>query len=419
MSRHSVLQSRRGRLLMAAVALSSYLSASAGLAHAGSASIVVDAGTGQVLSGSNPDALTYPASLTKMMTLYLAFEALQGGRLRWDQQLPVSAEAAARVPTKLGVAPGQTISVQDCVLGMIVLSANDAATVMAEALGGTEAGFALLMTAKARALGMTRTTFSNASGLTDPRQVTTARDMSRLATALYRDFPRLYTLFSTHRFVFRGRTITGHNRLMYGYAGMDGLKTGFTRASGYNIATSAVRNGRRLFGVVMGGPTAAARDRTMAQLLDDAFAPRGPTTTPVAQAASESTSSTFSTQVAQVFSALGLGRGQAAPVSATAFAAVDKEPVPPEKGREAVPATWAVEIGSYSQEAQAREALRRVATLSGLTGQQMVVPTLIQNTTTYRARLAGLSERQAREGCRTLKPKNYACQVLSPAAQGS
>lgn len=244
----------------------------ASLAHAGGyAAIVIDANTGQVVDSVNPDLQIHPASLTKMMTLYLAFQALKNGKLQIDEQMPVSAWAQNKSPTKLGLMRGQTISVEDCILGMVTRSANDAATVMAERLGGSEGHFAEMMTVQARLLGMDNTNFNNASGLPDPGQLTTAHDMVKLAMALYRDFPQDSHYFATSQFVFRGQVIRGHNHLMDRYAGMDGLKTGFTDASGFNLASTAVRNGHRLFGVVLGGRTAVMRDNLMARLLDDGF----------------------------------------------------------------------------------------------------------------------------------------------------
>lgn len=243
----------------------------AGMAHAGYAAIVVDPATGQVLNAVNPDEQNYPASLAKMMTLYLTLQGLQSGTLKLDQQLPVSAWAASKAPTKLGLRRGQTISVEDCILGMVTKSANDAATVVAEDLGGSEDHFADLMNAQAARLGMGHTHFDNASGLPDPASVTTARDMVTLAMALYHDYPQYTHYFATKEFMFRGQLVRGHNRLMDRYPGMDGLKTGFTDASGFNLASTAVRDGQRLFAVVMGGHTASARDRLMARLLDDSF----------------------------------------------------------------------------------------------------------------------------------------------------
>ncbi|MGH7123312.1 MAG: D-alanyl-D-alanine carboxypeptidase family protein, partial [Stellaceae bacterium] len=245
----------------------------------GYTSIVIDAETGTVISESNADAPHFPASLTKMMTLYLIFEALDKGRIKLDTQLPVSENAASQSPTKLDLGAGETIAVKDVILGLVTRSANDAAVVAAEWLGGNEELFAQRMTAKARALGMAHTFFHNASGLPDPEQITTARDLAKLARALYHDFPNMYPYFATREFIFRGEVITSHNHLMDRFDGMDGIKTGYIRASGFNLAASAVRNGRRLIAVVMGGESAHARDMKMAALLNDSFDRTAPDTT--------------------------------------------------------------------------------------------------------------------------------------------
>jgi D-alanyl-D-alanine carboxypeptidase len=221
--------------------------------------ILLDVQTGQVLSELNGDVSTPPASLTKMMTLYLTFEALREERLRLDQTLPVF----------------EAISVQDLILGIVTKSANDAAVVLAEALGGSEAGFARQMNSKAQQLGMNSTVYYNASGLPDPNQRTTARDIAQLGLALYRQFPEESRYFSTRIFVFRGQQLRNHNHLLDTYPGLDGIKTGFVNASGFDLAASAVRDGRRLIGVVMGGHSAAWRDRQMAALLDQGFAVTG------------------------------------------------------------------------------------------------------------------------------------------------
>ena len=268
-------------LLMLLCGLGSF----ANTAHAGYAAIVVDGSTGQVLQQVNADQRDYPASLTKMMTLYLTFQGLKSGKLRLDQPMPVSAWAAGKSPTKLGLRAGQTISVQDCILGMITKSANDAATVMAEGIGGNESRFAEMMNAQAALLGMSDTHFANASGLPDPNNTSTAHDLVKLAMALYRDFPQYAHFFATQEFVFRGHIVRGHNHLMYRYPGMDGLKTGFTDASGFNLASTAVRDGHRLFAVVLGSRTAAVRDKLMAHLLDDGFEGRQTPPILVAEAA--------------------------------------------------------------------------------------------------------------------------------------
>ncbi|MBB4953760.1 D-alanyl-D-alanine carboxypeptidase (penicillin-binding protein 5/6) [Agrobacterium vitis] len=236
-------------------------------AQAGGAQFLLDARTGRVLASENADVLNHPASLTKMMTIYMAFDAIRRGTLAWDSPVPFSKHAASRPPTKLRLKPGDQITVREAILGMITLSANDAAAALAEKIGGTEEGFAAMMTAKARQLGMPNTTFVNASGLPDTRQITTARDMSTLAIALLRDFPREYPMFATRSFNFRGRTINGHNNLMYRLKGVDGIKTGYTDASGFNLVSAYSDGNRRVIGVVMGGRTAASRDSLMAQLI--------------------------------------------------------------------------------------------------------------------------------------------------------
>lgn len=253
--------------LLIALTLLVAIASSSTSATAGSAQLLLDARTGEVLASENPDSLNHPASLTKMMTLYMTFDAIRRGELSWDSKVPFSKYAASRPPTKLRVKAGDAVTVKEAVLGMIVQSANDAAAAMAEKLGGTESEFAAMMTAKARSLGMSKTTFVNASGLPDDRQITTARDMSTLGIALLRDFPQEYKLFNTKSFAFRGRTINGHNNLMYRYKGMDGIKTGYTNASGFNLV-SAVKDGdRRVIGVVMGGRSAASRDKVMEKLI--------------------------------------------------------------------------------------------------------------------------------------------------------
>jgi D-alanyl-D-alanine carboxypeptidase len=231
------------------------------------AAIVVDAGSGRLLYAENADEPRYPASLTKMMTLYLLFEALESGRVSMAAQIPVSAEAASRPPTRIGFKPGESIDVDSAIRALAVKSANDVAAAVAEYLGGTEAQFAATMTAKARQLGMNATVFRNASGLPDQAQVTTARDMARLSMALRSRFPQYYPYFSAQSFTYRGKVIRGHNDLIGRVAGVDGIKTGYTRASGYNIATSLDNGRRRIVAVVMGEDSAKVRNAHMEQLI--------------------------------------------------------------------------------------------------------------------------------------------------------
>lgn len=230
-------------------------------------SIVVDGNTGDVLHASNADAPRHPASLTKIMTLYLLFERLEAGKIRLDTQLRVSEHAAGQAPTKLGLKSGQTISVEDAIKGVVTESANDAAVTIAENLGGDEAQFAALMTQKAHALGMSRTTYVNASGLPDDDQVTTARDQALLGRAIQERFPRYYKYFSTERFVYHGRAMRNHNHLLGVVGGLDGIKTGYTRSSGFNLVASVHRDGRYIVAVVLGGRSAGERDAAMRGLI--------------------------------------------------------------------------------------------------------------------------------------------------------
>ncbi len=234
-------------------------------------SIIVDGNSGAVLEESNPDALRHPASLTKVMTLYLLFERLEAGKIALDTPLRVSEHAAEQSPTKLGLRPGQTIPVEDAIKGIVTRSANDAAVVIAENLGGSEEDFARMMTQKARALGMSRTTYVNASGLPDDDQITTARDQATLGRAIQERFPRYFRYFSTPSFVYHGEVIRNHDHLLGQVDGVDGIKTGFTRASGFNLLTSLHRDGRYIVGVVMGGRSAFERDAHMRNLITEHF----------------------------------------------------------------------------------------------------------------------------------------------------
>jgi D-alanyl-D-alanine carboxypeptidase len=232
------------------------------------ADVVVDANTGETLHDVNSDGLRHPASLTKMMTLYLLFERLEAGKLKLNTPLEVSANAAEQAPSKLGLEAGDTIAVEDAIKALVTKSANDVAVVVAEALGGSEENFAKMMTRKARALAMKYTVYKNASGLPDDDQVTTARDQALLGIALQERFPRYYQYFSTPQFTYRGDTMRNHNHLLGRVAGVDGIKTGYTRASGFNLITSVHRENRHIVAVVMGGRTAEQRDARMRQLIE-------------------------------------------------------------------------------------------------------------------------------------------------------
>jgi D-alanyl-D-alanine carboxypeptidase len=231
------------------------------------ASIIVDGNSGATLQSNNPDASRHPASLTKIMTLYLLFERLEAGKMKLDTEMDVSEFASEQSPTKLGLKPGQTLKVEDAIKGLVTRSANDAAVVIAEAIAGSEGDFAKLMTRKARALGMSKTVYRNASGLPNDDQITTARDQATLGRAIQDRFPRYYRYFATSTFVYRGHAIRNHNRLLGNVEGVDGIKTGYTRASGFNLVSSMRRGNRHLVGVVLGGRSGGSRDAIMRNLL--------------------------------------------------------------------------------------------------------------------------------------------------------
>ena len=383
-----------------------------------SESIMIDAETGQVLSQVNADAITYPASLTKMMTLYLTFEALNAGRVRLDQYLPISYEAASRAPTKLGLRPGESIAVQDLILGLITRSANDAASVLAEGLGGSEWAFAEQMSRKARELGMTSTVYRNASGLPNPDQYTTARDQAQLALSLYRDFPREYRYFATRQFYFRGSVIHNHNHLLDWYEGADGIKTGYIGASGFNLAASAVRNGHRLIGVIMGGPSAGTRDREMAALLDRGFEEVGagtnvlahrelpPPTVAEAEQAPPPLSRDKPGVITKAASRLAahlspFGKAEAAPL-------MRERPAPAGEN-------WSIQLGTFHAEIAALKAARAAAgSLAGAKSRpvQIIEPAKADKERLYRARLLNFTPQEAWSACVALHKKKIECSVV-------
>jgi D-alanyl-D-alanine carboxypeptidase len=373
------------------------------------ASIVVDAETGDVLSEYNADAVTYPASLTKMMTLYLTFDAVERKQLTLDQTLPVSAHAAAQEPTKLDLEANDTVTVHDLILGIITQSANDAAVVLAEGLAGSESAFADRMTLTAHAMGMESTNFHNASGLPDPLQRTTARDIAMLARHLYLDFPRQYAYFATEDFTFRGATFSNHNHLMNSFEGMDGIKTGFIRASGFNLAASAVRDGRRLIGVVMGGQSAHARDLKMASLLNAGFDGRVSPDVQLAESGKPG--------VTKVAAAATLHRLAHHAVHTLAN-------LSPISRAEAAPAhraddRWSIQVGAFKQqEAALRANTTARSHLPGEPGESMVIASPHGSKhPTYQARIVNLSEKEAQDACRVLRHEHRPCVVISPSVQ--
>lgn len=235
------------------------------------ASIVMDADTGMILHQRHADEKLHPASLTKIMTLLLAFEAIQSGQMSLKDRIRISSHAANMVPSKLGLPAGASIKVQDAIYALVTKSANDVAVALAEHIGGSEQGFAQLMTRRARQIGMNNTNFTNASGLHDPRQISSARDMAKLARTIIINYPSYYRYFSTANFTYNGKTYRNHNKLLGNYPGMDGMKTGYINASGFNLVASAVRDNRRIIGVVFGGRTSQSRNDHMVSLLDQGF----------------------------------------------------------------------------------------------------------------------------------------------------
>ena len=377
-------------------------------------SIVIDAETGTVISESIADAPHYPASLTKMMTLYLIFEALDKGRIRLDTQLPVSERAANQSPTKLGLDAGDTVAVKDVILGLVTRSANDAAVVAAEWLGGSEEIFAERMTAKARALGMTHTVFRNASGLPDPGQITTARDFAKLARALYRDFPTMYPYFATREFIFRGEVITTHNHLMDQFDGMDGIKTGYIRASGFNLAASAVRNNHRLIGVVMGGESAHSRDLRMAALLNDGFNRTAPDdgNTLVASATPPAPAAQAFSNSDGAFESQSLGaRAKRVLRHLSPIGTAEAAPVKTGRGNEVETGRWGIQVGAFAQQSAAEKAApAALAQLPSAKGHAISV----SKDKYYRARIGGFSEKDAEHACQALHKKHRECALVSP-----
>ncbi|OMP71438.1 peptidase M15 [Agrobacterium tumefaciens] len=386
-------------------------------AHAGYAHYIFDANSGKTLAADHADTINHPASLTKMMTLYLTFEALHNGRLRWDQDIVMTKNGAATIPFKLGVPAGKTFTVKEGVYGMIVKSANDAAEAMGDHLAGSEIAFGQMMTRKAKQLGMNSTVFRNGSGLPDVRQVTTARDMATLGLALIRDFPEEYKLFSMRSFSFRGRTVRGHNNLMYRYEGMDGLKTGFINASGFNITTAVRRDGKRVIGVVLGGKTARSRDDRMASLLDAA----------IPKASSRLTQNSRASRPELVSQLMPVSD---VPVPETAarsdaqveVAEVDTGVTNSIQSAMAVAATpdrsqWVVQIAATPTKAGAQALLEKAH--EDLTSKFKRVtfytePVTTGSETLYRARLDGFETRAAAlSACKLLKSQNFACMVLA------
>ncbi len=439
-------------------------------AHANNkyAAVVMDYDTGEIIHSRRADVSLFPASLTKMMTLMMLFDAIERGELAMDSKLPVSRRAADMPASKLGLRAGSTITVSQAIEAMAVRSANDVATVIAEALGGSESNFGELMTKRARTLGMRNTTFRNASGLPNSQQKSTARDMALLSQRLIRHYQKYYHYFAQQSFTFAGRTYRSHNRLVRSYRGMDGLKTGYTRASGFNLASSAVRDGRRVIVIVFGGRSAQTRDAEVVRLMDLGFQrlrerfgvplialrpqPKPGTGLPAAapdvgvaagppaagevvvaatalpEPRPESTEIEVAATPASVFDALP------EPERAAILEAAAEAPTPAPNPRAteigsglvagpakaAATGAYAVQVGAFHDPNQARRAAHAATDLLPeilLLGDIDVSPLQGRRQMVYRARVAGFERETANRACNLLQAKRHECLVVRTAVE--
>jgi len=393
--------------------------------------LILDASSGQELYADRPDEPRHPASLTKLMTIYMVFSALDSGRLSLGDGLPVSINALNAPPTKVGLPLGGTIAVRDAIMALVTRSANDAAVALAETLAGDEASFAVQMTQKARQLGMSSTVFRNASGLPNSEQITTARDMARLAHALMRDYPHYYGIFSVQSYPFRGRVLENHNRMLGSYEGADGLKTGYTVASGFNLVMSAMRDNKRLIGVVMGGNTAGMRDRIMAELMDRGFASGRVSTWTTSRKppSARYTAANFDPNLIIPESTPKMAVAKAAvpvtpPPAAVPVAAGDQRvagpavPAAPDANpasRNLAVGSWVIQVGSFGDPQSAQLALERASSAipdTMRTGSVTVDEVQMANKTFHRARLTNLSQAQAVDGCKRLEKRKIYCSAI-------
>ncbi|WP_312166460.1 serine hydrolase [Phenylobacterium sp.] len=383
------------------------------------AAVVVDAKTGEVMYAKRADSPRYPASITKVMTLYLAFEALAAGRIQLDDPVVISPRAAAQAPTKLGLRPGESLTVEQAMQALAIKSANDIAVALAEKLGGSESRFAAMMTLRAEELGMRNTRFVNASGLPDSRQISTARDIAILSRAVMRDYPQYYKLFSQQSFTFRGVTMRNHNGLLGRMPGVDGLKTGYTNASGYNIAVSAVRDNRRLITVVLGAPSTAIRNNNAEDLILTGFdvmarRERGENIT-VAQNLfePEPTGPIVRPSIEQGDNeqdGLKIVLASATPSPAASRTKI----VEPSKSAAGKGGKWSVQVGAFKTKADAKEQLALVSKRFGKHFNAANGDVGAKVGGSYRARFSGYTEASAKDACQALKAKRLACMVVRP-----
>ena len=380
------------------------------------AAIVIEEHSGRVLFARNADQARYPASLTKIMTLYLVFEELASGRLKMDSRIKVSRLAAGRSPSKLYLKTGQSITVENAIYALVTKSANDVATAIAEHLSGSEREFAKRMTRKARALRMSRTTFRNASGLPHSKQRSTARDMARLAVAMRRDFPQFYDFFSARSFRWKGQKFKNHNRLLSAYKGTDGIKTGYINASGFNLVASVERRGVRLIGVVFGGKTGRSRDRHMMQILDASFKRAKPADLGTQVAAvrvlpkRKTTTPPKELPVAPPDRRKVRANVDVSVADATAY--LDADSRTNSASEDSFETIWSVQIGSFAKRANAHKAAARARRVAdNVLGQSPARLTLVTrgNLPLWRVRFNNLDEDQARSACAALFAKGRPC----------
>lgn len=401
------------------------------------AAIVVDMNAGSILHAEAADTPRYPASLTKIMTLYVLFGYLKAGKLSLDTELMVTQHSASQAPTKLGLKPGSTLKTSEAIKALVTHSANDAAATIAENIAGTEENFGRLMTQTARNMGMTNTTFRNASGLPDADQVTTARDMAILAVRIIRDYPEYYGVFETRSFTYRGRSYRNHNKLLYGYKGTDGIKTGYTRASGFNLTASVKRGDKHLVAVVLGGKTGSQRDAAMRALLDKnlpkASAPKPPQSKSLlatlmaplapakkpAYALAEPTPPTPPVKAPAkplVKPASLPADGDAQPAEIIQASLTTNEPASPRGAkRSRIDGAFQVQVGAYMSQNEAENRLGMVqqrATDLLDSHLPFTASFMKEDREWFRARFAGFSEEEARATCTALKKRSLDCVVM-------
>jgi D-alanyl-D-alanine carboxypeptidase len=389
------------------------------------AAIVVDMNSGAILHTHAADTPRHPASLTKMMTLYVLFGYLQAGNITLKSDLAVTPFAASQAPTKLGLKPGTTLKVSDAIKALVTQSANDAAVVVAENLAGTEENFARLMTDTGRRIGMKNTIFRNASGLPNDEQVTTARDMAILAAHLIHDYPGYYSVFETRYFTFKGRKYRNHNKLLFGYKGTDGIKTGYTRASGFNLTASVHRGNKHLVAVVLGGKTGSQRDTAMRALLDKNFAAASDTKPSPAQLMASLEGAPPPPLPTMRKPAFALAPAAPASTSSASAEGDIAEPDQPLKASLTPPkgaaksaryaGAYHVQVGAFMSQADAENRLGMVQqrAVDLLDGHLPFTASFMKNDQEwYRARFAGFSKDDAQSTCAALKKRSLDCVVM-------